>query len=113
MGMTGWEFNSEPAPKSAENRPEVPFEKDTCINFQFWMLWDTFGPFFTTVQGGASGQTLGFDDFVFWSSDMFPRCCVNSARFEVAQAEKGRQRKWSNQSPLNLGSDLMHHHVIL
>ena len=40
------------------------------------------------VQGGASGKTLGFD---FWSSDMLPGCCANSARFEDAQAEKGSQ----------------------
>ena len=32
-----------------QNRPEVPFEKDTCVSFLFWIFWvpfwALFGPF--------------------------------------------------------------------
>ena len=65
-----------------------------------------------SVQGGASGQTLGFADLDFQSSDVLSRCCANSARFAAAQPESGRERKQPNQSQLNIGSDLMHHAVL-
>ena len=32
-----------------ENRPKVSFEKDTCINFQFWTFCAAFRAIFTTV----------------------------------------------------------------
>ena len=32
-----------------KNRPEVPFEKDTCMNFLFWTFRATFRAIFTTV----------------------------------------------------------------
>ena len=32
-----------------KNRPAVPFEKDTCINFQFWTFRATFWDAFATV----------------------------------------------------------------
>ena len=37
------------APISAQNRPELPFKKDTCINFQFGMFQVSFWAIFAVV----------------------------------------------------------------
>ena len=45
-----WQFDKNFLPEKwpqnwPENWPKVLFEKDTCINFQFWTFRDTFWPF--------------------------------------------------------------------
>ena len=47
-----------------ENQPEVPLEKDTCINFQLWTFRAVFRPIFITVvlfpiQEGENGPKGG------------------------------------------------------
>ena len=51
---TGWQFNNillawKRAQISARNWPELPFEKDACMNFLFWTFRATFWASFNTV----------------------------------------------------------------
>ena len=50
----GWQFNRIFLARKwtqyrSENLPEVPFEKDACMNFLFWTFWAAFQAIFTTV----------------------------------------------------------------
>ena len=50
------------------------------IRHGLYLVWAITNCTFV-VQGGASGQTLGFVDFDFRSSNILSRCCANSAIF--------------------------------